>query len=78
MAAPRFAQHRAAERESLEAEFGQEIDRLQKRCHGAQSGIADALNISTVRSRGPSPSGGGNAACGYGSASALAGHECGS
>lgn len=39
------AQHRATERERIEAEFWQEIDRLQKRYHGAQQDVADALDI---------------------------------
>ncbi|MEV6439863.1 hypothetical protein [Streptomyces anulatus] len=39
------AQHRAAERERIEAEFWQEIDLLQKRYHGAQQDIADELGI---------------------------------
>ncbi|MFJ4966739.1 hypothetical protein ACIP6P_30530 [Streptomyces sp. NPDC088729] len=39
------AQHRATERERLEAEFWQEIDRLQSRYHGAQQDIADELGI---------------------------------
>ncbi|MEU0001809.1 hypothetical protein ABZ069_33355 [Streptomyces microflavus] len=39
------AQHRATERERLEAEFWQQIDLLQNRYHGAQQDIADELGI---------------------------------
>ncbi|MEU2100482.1 hypothetical protein ABZ741_39930 [Streptomyces globisporus] len=39
------AQHRATERERLEAAFWQEIDRLQGLYHGAQQDIADELGI---------------------------------
>lgn len=39
------AQHRDDEHDRIEAEFWQEIDRLQKRYHGAQQDIADALDI---------------------------------
>ncbi|MEG9551382.1 hypothetical protein V5N34_25260 [Streptomyces baarnensis] len=39
------AQHRDAEHERIEAEFWQEIDRLQKRYHGAQQDVADVLDV---------------------------------
>ncbi|MEU0102916.1 hypothetical protein [Streptomyces sp. NPDC006267] len=39
------AQHRATERERLDAEFWQEVDRLQGSYHGAQQDIADELGI---------------------------------
>ncbi|MFB8442720.1 hypothetical protein ACFC7A_27080 [Streptomyces niveus] len=37
--------HRDDEHERVEAQFWQEIDRLQKRYHGAQQDIADDLDI---------------------------------
>ncbi|UTR83669.1 hypothetical protein [Streptomyces cavourensis] len=39
------AARRTAERERIESEFWQEIDRLQGRYHGAQQDIADALGV---------------------------------
>lgn len=39
------SQRRESERERVETEFWQEIDRLQGRYHGAQQDIADALDI---------------------------------
>ncbi|MFG2629993.1 hypothetical protein [Streptomyces sp. NPDC048473] len=39
------SQRRDDDHERIEAEFWQEIDRLQKRYHGAQQDIADALNV---------------------------------
>jgi DNA-binding NtrC family response regulator len=37
--------HRDQEHERIETEFWQEIDRLQKRYHGAQQDVADALDV---------------------------------
>ncbi|MFE0776773.1 hypothetical protein [Streptomyces sp. NPDC058861] len=39
------SQRREQEHERIETEFWQEIDRLQKRYHGAQQDIADALDV---------------------------------
>lgn len=39
------SQRRESERERVETEFWQEIDRLQGRYHGAQQDIADALDV---------------------------------
>ena len=39
------AARRTAERERIESEFWQDIDRLQGRYHGAQQDIADELGI---------------------------------
>ncbi|MFJ8811267.1 hypothetical protein [Streptomyces sp. NPDC102490] len=39
------SERRASERERVETEFWQEIDRLQSRYHGAQQDIADALDV---------------------------------
>ncbi|MFF7258561.1 hypothetical protein [Streptomyces microflavus] len=39
------SERRASERERVETEFWQEIDRLQNRYHGAQQDIADALDV---------------------------------
>ncbi|MCX4682459.1 hypothetical protein OG413_45860 [Streptomyces sp. NBC_01433] len=39
------SQRRETERERVETEFWQEIDRLQGRYHGAQQDIADALDV---------------------------------
>ncbi|MEU9061697.1 hypothetical protein AB0D13_23260 [Streptomyces sp. NPDC048430] len=39
------SQRRESERERVEIEFWQEIDRLQGRYHGAQQDIADALDV---------------------------------
>ncbi|MEU3978140.1 hypothetical protein [Streptomyces bacillaris] len=39
------SERRATERERVETEFWQEIDRLQGRYHGAQQDIADALDV---------------------------------
>ncbi|MFD5300478.1 hypothetical protein ACFWJU_35400 [Streptomyces mutabilis] len=39
------SQRREKERERVETEFWQEIDRLQRRYHGAQQDIADALDV---------------------------------
>ncbi|MFF5881045.1 hypothetical protein ACIQ9M_34450 [Streptomyces californicus] len=39
------SQRRTDEHDRVETEFWQEIDRLQKRYHGAQQDIADALDI---------------------------------
>ncbi|MFJ7023493.1 MULTISPECIES: hypothetical protein [unclassified Streptomyces] len=39
------SERRASERERIETEFWQEIDRLQSRYHGAQQDIADALDV---------------------------------
>ncbi|NEE36973.1 hypothetical protein G3M53_67695 [Streptomyces sp. SID7982] len=39
------SERRASERERVETEFWQEIDRLQGRYHGAQQDIADALDV---------------------------------
>ena len=39
------SKRREEERERIETEFWQEIDRLQKRYHGAQQDIADALDV---------------------------------
>ncbi|WP_030705121.1 MULTISPECIES: hypothetical protein [unclassified Streptomyces] len=39
------SQRREEEHERIETEFWQEIDGLQKRYHGAQQDIADALDI---------------------------------
>ncbi|AZM64955.1 hypothetical protein [Streptomyces sp. WAC 01438] len=38
-------QRREEEHERVETEFWQEIDRLQRRYHGAQQDIADALDV---------------------------------
>lgn len=39
------SKRRDDEHERIETEFWQEIDRLQKRYHGAQQDIADALDV---------------------------------
>ncbi|GGT78822.1 hypothetical protein ABT368_31825 [Streptomyces althioticus] len=39
------SKRRDEEHERIETEFWQEIDRLQKRYHGAQQDIADALDV---------------------------------
>lgn len=39
------SKRRDDEHERIETEFWQEIDHLQKRYHGAQQDIADALNV---------------------------------
>ncbi|WDM16484.1 hypothetical protein J3S85_36370 [Streptomyces lavenduligriseus] len=39
------SQRREQEHERIETEFWQKIDRLQKRYHGAQQDIADALDV---------------------------------
>jgi hypothetical protein len=39
------SQRRESERERVETEFWQEIDRLQGRYHGAQQDIADVLDV---------------------------------
>lgn len=39
------SKRRDDDHERIETEFWQEIDRLQKRYHGAQQDIADALNV---------------------------------
>ncbi|MGW2089088.1 hypothetical protein [Streptomyces sp. NPDC001880] len=39
------SKRREQEHERIETEFWQEIDRLQKRYHGAQQDIADALDV---------------------------------
>ncbi|MFC8009239.1 hypothetical protein [Streptomyces cinereoruber] len=39
------SKRREEERERVETEFWQEIDRLQKRYHGAQQDVADALGV---------------------------------
>lgn len=39
------SQRRELEHERVETEFWQEIDRLQKRYHGAQQDVADVLDV---------------------------------
>ncbi|CUW33302.1 hypothetical protein [Streptomyces reticuli] len=39
------SQRREQEHERIETEFWQEMDRLQKRYHGAQQDVADALGV---------------------------------
>ncbi|WP_030220383.1 hypothetical protein [Streptomyces bikiniensis] len=39
------SQRRESEHERIETEFWQEIDRLQRRYHGAQQDVANALDV---------------------------------